>query len=206
MSEQGPRYPRTPHLPNSPGVTADDLRGDWADFAPRSDAFVATLKMDGENTTLHRRGMYARSPDGRSRPWQDRMRALAAGVCPDIPEGWLVCGENLTVPHSIRYSRPVPPFAVFSIWEADTCLSWDDTREWAELLDLPTVPVIYRGHRPTLDGLHQAFEEYTDTEHDEGYVIRDAGSFEREDFAHRVAKWVRSGHVRTDDAWPARSA
>lgn len=198
-----PRYPRTPHLPTSPGASADDVYGDWPAFVPESGAeVVATVKLDGENTTLHRDGMFARSPSGRSRPWQDRMRALAATICPDIPDGWLVCGENLTVPHSIAYTREVPPFAVFSVWDGERCLSWDDTVEWAGLLGLATVPVIYRGPRPSLHVLHRAFEARTDTVRDEGYVIRDAASFPRADFARRVAKWVRAGHVTTDSTWP----
>lgn len=203
MSGQLPRYPRTPHLPSSPGATADDVHGDWTSFLTEPGAeVVATLKMDGENTTLHGGGMYARSPSGRSRPWQARMRALAATICPNIPEGWFVCGENLTVPHSIHYARPVPQFAVFSVWNGDTCLAWDETAEWAELLGLPTVPVIYRGGRPTLDVLHRKFTGSTSTDADEGYVVRDAGSFQRSEFGERIAKWVRAGHVTTNGNWP----
>jgi hypothetical protein len=199
-----PRYPRTPHLPSSPGATADDIVGNWADFAPSmDDEVVATLKMDGENATLHRDGLYARSPSGRSRLWQDRIRAFAAGVCPDIPEGLLVCGENLTVPHSIAYDRDLPPFMVFSVWEGDRCLSWMETTEWADLLNLAVVPVIFQGRRPSARALHEAFLTATDTSRDEGYVLRDARSFTRSQFPERVAKWVRPGHLDTSAHWPA---
>ncbi|SEM82434.1 RNA ligase family protein [Streptacidiphilus jiangxiensis] len=199
-----PRYPRTPHLPSSPGATADDVVGTWASFAPSGDdEVIATLKMDGENTTLHRGGVYARSPSGRSRPWQDRIRAFAAGICPDIPDGLLISGENLTVPHSIVYDRALPPFMVFAAWEGDRCLSWAETVDWAELLGLATVPVIYQGRRPLPQALHDAFLAVTDTSRDEGYVLRDAGSFTRRQFPERVAKWVRAGHLATDSNWPA---
>jgi hypothetical protein len=201
-----PRYPRTPHLPTSPGATSDDVWVDWDAFVPEVGAdVIATLKMDGENTTLHRDGMYARSPSGRSRPWQAEMRALAAAVCPDIPRGWYVCGENLTVPHSITYARPVPKFTVFSIWDGARCLTWSDTVEWAALLGLETVPPIYRGPRPALAVLQRAFDARTDTGRDEGYVVRDAGTFPRAEFPRRVAKWVRPGHVQTGSSWPLRA-
>jgi hypothetical protein len=34
---------------------------------------------------------------------------------------------------------------VFSIWNEQNALSWDETVEWAELLGLFTVPVLWRG-------------------------------------------------------------
>ena len=198
------KYPRTPHLPASPGATADDVHSDWDAFT--ADEIVVTLKMDGENTTLHTGGMYARSATGRSRPWQSQMRALAATICPDIPSGWLICGENLTVTHSIEYVRPVPPFVVFSGWDGDRCLPWDDTMRVADMLGCPVVPVIYAGPRISLAEIHRRFTSVTDTENDEGYVVRNAGGFHRSEFAANVAKWVRPGHVRTGKNWSAHAA
>ncbi|MCX4682098.1 RNA ligase family protein [Streptomyces sp. NBC_01433] len=203
MTEPLPRYPRTPHLPGSPGATADDVWCVWPRFVPEPGReLVTTMKMDGANTTLHAGGMYGHSPSGRSRPWQSRMRAFAGAVCPSIPPGVRVCGEDLTVPHSIAYERDLPPFMVFSVWEGEDCLSWDETAAWADMLGLPTVPVLARGPRPA-DArlLPGAFESRTDTELDEGFVVRDGQGFARAEFTDRVAKWVRAGHVRTGDRW-----
>ena len=56
------KYPRTPHLPWSPGLSSDDTRlGQARQFAGRE--VVVTEKLDGENTTLDRRGLHARSLD-----------------------------------------------------------------------------------------------------------------------------------------------
>ncbi|MFE6412103.1 RNA ligase family protein [Streptomyces sp. NPDC057837] len=205
MTADLPRYPRTPHLPGSPGATDDDVWCDWSRFVPEPGReLVTTLKMDGANTTLHAGGMYGRSPTGRSRPWQSRMRAFAAAVCPLIPQGVRVCGEDLTVAHSIVYERELPPFMVFSVWDGDVCLSWDETVAWAGMLGLPTVPLLARGPRPDEpQRLREAFDQRTDVERDEGFVVRDAQGFARGEFAGRVAKWVRSGHVRTGSRWPA---
>ena len=46
------KYPRTPHLPWSPGVTGDDIHNtvkplEWSEI-------VITENMDGENTTMRR--------------------------------------------------------------------------------------------------------------------------------------------------------
>ena len=40
-----------------------------------------------------------------------------------------------------------------------------------------------------------------DTEKQEGYVVRLAESFAYRDFSSSLAKWVRKGHVQTDQHW-----
>ena len=35
----------------------------------------------------------------------------------------------------------------------------------------------------------------------EGIVIRNAARFDNEDFSKNVMKWVRKGHVQTDEHW-----
>lgn len=75
----------------------------------------------------------------------DEMRAYAATFRADIPSGWFVCGENLTATQSLRYSRLLPEFMVFSVWAGDTCLFWADTVGWAGLLGLATA-VLYEDY------------------------------------------------------------
>ena len=77
-------YPRTPHLPWSPGVSADDVRAaDLAGLAGRE--VVVTEKLDGENTTLYRDGLHARSLDSAhhpSRAWVKSLQGLVGAVDP----------------------------------------------------------------------------------------------------------------------------
>jgi len=56
-----------------------------------------------------------------------------------------ICGENCYAVHSITYHNLPNYFLVFNIWEDETCLSWDNTIEIAEMLGLQVVPTIYRG-------------------------------------------------------------
>lgn len=49
-----------------------------------------------------------------------------------------------------RRSVPYPAlpgvFLVFAVFDdGDTLLDWDDTAQWAALLELPVVPLLYRG-------------------------------------------------------------
>lgn len=194
------KYPRTLHLPWSPGLTGDDKVQHDLSALTDAEEVVMTLKQDGEATTIYQDGhSHARSVTSSPHPSRDHIRALAALVGPQLPYGWRVCGENMWAVHSIEYTELPAHFLVYSIWEQDRCLSWDETVEWAELLDLTTVPVIYRG--PMLDEKRFAalLAPYADAH--EGYVVRDAAEFRLADFQTHLTKWVRAGHVQTDAHW-----
>lgn len=156
--------------------------------------------MDGENTTMYRDGIHARSVDGRHHPSRDWVKALHAGICREIPDGWRFCGENLYARHSIAYESLDSYFHLFSIWnEENVSLSWDEVREWAEILGLMTVPELHRG-----EWEEKKVREITaslNTATQEGFVVRLAGRFHYNAFGKSLAKWVRKGHVQTDKHW-----
>lgn len=196
------KYPRTHHLPWSPGITEDDRVMDSVGLMTLAQGeVVVTEKSDGENTSLYYDGyVHARSIDGASHPSQSWVRSMWAKVAHELPYGWRVCGENLYAVHSIRYTDLPSYLLVFSIWnERNECLSWDDTVEWAELLGFPTVPELYRGpmNYETIEALWSP--QVQDTM--EGYVVRTADGFPYREFRNRVAKFVRPEHVTSDRHW-----
>jgi len=196
------KYPRTPHLPWSPGATPDDIALlDTSRF--EGIEVVVTEKMDGENTTIYPDHVHARSVDSVHHPSRSWVKSLQARLATSIPEGFRLCGENLYAEHSIRYERLPSYFLLFSIWNADNrSLSWDETEEWAALLDVPLVPVLYRG--PWDEKRVRAITSSLDLATQEGIVVRVAPSFAFEELATRVAKWVRPSHVTTDEHWLSR--
>jgi hypothetical protein len=196
MSERY-KYPRTPHVAWSPGASDDDEQmADAEVFAGQE--VIVTEKMDGENTTLYRDGLHARSLDSRHHVSRDWVKAWHGGIAHEIPEGWRLCGENVYARHSVAYEALTSYFYLFSLWDADNrCLSWAETEEWAALLGCPTPRVLYAG----LWDEAKVREIAVDTEVSEGYVIRTAAGFAYEDFRRHVAKWVRPGHVQTDQHW-----
>lgn len=202
MSEPRVKYPRTPHLPTSRGATPDDVSAsaELLDTLGRSEV-VVTEKMDGECTTLYRDGFHARSIDSRHHPSRDWLAGFHATIAADIPAGLRICGENLYAQHSMRYDNLPTYFEVFSIWEGDRCLPWDDTVDWCDLLGLTHVPVLHRGPMPSLADLEANWETRLGPTRSEGYVVRAAGGFARDQFATHVAKHVREGHVTTDTHW-----
>lgn len=191
------KYPRTPHLPWSPGATPDDAWNHGLEDLQKG-LIVVTEKMDGENTTLYRDYMHARSVDSKSHPSRDWVKAFHRSIAHNIPEGWRICGENLFARHAIAYEDLSSYFMMFSIWDdKNTCLSWDDTLEWAELLKLEMPTVLYTG--PWDEQMLRAIRlrEYQQ----EGYVVRTQRSFSYDQFPTHIAKWVRPNHVQTDKHW-----
>lgn len=190
-------YPRTRHLPWSPGATADDLRvTDLSGLRGRE--VVVTEKLDGENTTLYADGVHARSLDSAHHPSRTWVKALQARIGHAIPEGWRVCGENMFARHSIAYDDLDSWFYGFSVWDGDgRCLDWDRTVAFLRGLGVPVPRVLWRG----------VFDERAlralrlDLGRQEGYVVRVVDGFGAEEFGACVAKWVRTGHVRTDTHW-----
>ncbi|MCP2310979.1 RNA ligase family protein [Kitasatospora paracochleata] len=190
-------YPRTPHLPWSPGASADDVRSGGLDGL-RGREVVVTEKLDGENTTLYRDGLHARSLDSGHHPARAWVKGLQGRIGPLAPAGWRVCGENMFARHSIAYRELDSWFYGFSVWDAtDRCLGWDDTVRFLRRLGVPAPRVLWRG---TFDERALRALRF-DTERVEGYVVRTVEGFAREEFGLRVAKWVRPQHVQTDTHW-----
>ncbi|MFF2329949.1 MULTISPECIES: RNA ligase family protein [unclassified Streptomyces] len=192
-------YPRTAHLPWSPGATSDDVRmADLSGLTGRE--VVVTEKLDGENTTLYADGLHARSLDSAHHPSRGWVKALQGRIGARVPEGWRVCGENMFARHSIAYDGLESFFYGFSVWDGDRCLDWDRTVVFLRGLGIPVPPVLWRGvFDARAERALRALRP--DTGRQEGYVVRPADGFGAADFGRRVAKWVRPGHVRTDTHW-----
>ncbi|MEU9414867.1 RNA ligase family protein [Streptomyces sp. NPDC048272] len=189
-------YPRTAHLPWSPGASADDVRTSGLSALAGREV-VVTEKLDGENTTLYADGSHARSLDSGHHPSRAWVKALQGRIGAGIPAGWRVCGENLYARHSLAYEGLDSWFYGFSVWDGDSCLDWDRTVRFLHGIGVPRPRVLWRGvfDERALRGLR------LDTARQEGYVVRTVDGFARADFGRYVAKWVRGGHVRTDTHW-----
>lgn len=189
------KYPRTLHLPWSASVSSDDKLQD--NLSLLSKEIVITEKMDGENSTIYKDFYHARSLDSADHPSRHWLKGFWGSIKYLIPENFRICGENLYAKHSIEYNELSTYFMVFSIWDGDICLSWDETVEWCQLLGLETVPVLGRGIYTEND-----LKSLTlNLDKQEGYVIRNSGSFHFDDFSENCLKWVRKGHVQTDEHW-----
>lgn len=192
------KYPRTYHLPWSQGMHDDDR------MMPNTDMFkgervIVTEKMDGENTTMYNNHIHARSIDSVNHESRNWVKNFWSHISYEIPDNWRICGENMFAEHSIHYDNLSSYFYGFSIWENDICLSWDETLEFFDILEIETVPVLYDGPFDDLlvenlwdDAMHGSHE---------GYVMRLADSFAMKDFRFCVGKFVRKNHINTVKHW-----
>lgn len=188
------KYPRTFHLPISPGISSDDkVHKDISIFNNKD--VVVTLKMDGQNTSIYNNYLHARSLDSTNHPSKNWIKQFASEkIFRNLPDGWRICGENLFAKHSIHYQDLKSYFYAFSIWNQNNiALGWDESIEWFELLGLEYVPVIYRGQYD-LDAIAKAFQPYKYNH--EGFVIRLSTAIEYDQFNISFAKYVRANHVQ----------
>lgn len=169
-----------------------------------------TEKMDGSNVTLCNGEVYARAVSGPSQhAWHGMVRKHHAWKTRTLGPDYKVCGEDMYAIHSIVYDgfRESETFRVFNIQYKDEWLSFDDRAAICQQLDLRMAPVWLYGAEFESEndlskwlatnisrGSHHGTEA-------EGFVVQLMDSFLKDDFSNSVAKYVRAGHVQTDQHW-----
>jgi hypothetical protein len=202
------KYPRTFHLPWSPGGTSDDKR--MADVSALVGAeIVITEKCDGSNLTYTRKSVFSRSHAGPpAHPSFDLAKATHARIAHLLSEDLSVFCEYCYAVHSISYEGLPAYSLVFGVRDdaAGLWWDWDMVATQAADLGLPTVPVLFRGKvgseaelRALTDRLSREPSTFGGAR--EGVVVRVAAQFPDEAFGQRIGKWVRKGHVQTDEHW-----
>lgn len=210
------KYGRTYHYPFSPGTTSDDRINHhyWTDVS-RIDTVIHTEKLDGENNCLSRHGVFARSHAApTTSAWSQNIRERWALIKNDLGDVEIF-GENLYAVHSITYRKLEHHFYVFAVRVQDMWLSWEEVKFYASMFDFPTVPeliavkpsdepsfkeqVMMLVKQPSVLESYDILTEKPCT--CEGLVSRNANEYAVQDFAHNVFKYVRKGHVKTDEHW-----
>lgn len=211
------KYGRTFHYPFSPGTSSDDrINSDYWQHIRQLDTVVHTEKLDGENNCLSRYGVFARSHAApTTSAWTSYLREKWSHLKNDLGE-YEIFGENLYAIHSIQYPLIEQHYYVFAVRELDKWLSWEETIFIASLFDLPVVPVIetitnFSDQQQFENNLlSQVKKESTFLSVDvqtnkpctmEGIVSRNSNAYKVDDFETNVFKYVRKGHVKTDEHW-----
>lgn len=193
------KFPRIYHLPWSEGLTTDDKKvgSDCIENFQQND-LVILEKMDGENTTMTKESIYARSLDSRDHVSRHWVKGLWS--CINYKLGNLrLHGENVYAKHSVEYTDLDSYFFLFGVSEGNIYHSWDLVVEVAEWLHLSVAPVI-----KIMNGdFNQSVIPKFNSDKQEGYVVRrrDDFYFNQEDFNINIAKYVRANHVQTDTHW-----
>ncbi|NDV84471.1 RNA ligase family protein [Bacteroides sp. 51] len=212
------KYGRTYHYPFSPGTTSDDRINHtyWEDIQ-KIETLIHTEKLDGENNCLNQFGVFARSHAApTTSPWTNQLRERWSLMKRDLGDIELF-GENLYAVHSIEYKRIEEYYFIFAVRCMDKWLSWEEVKFYAAAFDFPTVPklLIQPTKELTKDILKEQIIDWaqqasvfgskdTQTNQDctrEGVVSRNVEEYPVSEFSHNVFKYVRKGHVKTNEHW-----
>lgn len=205
------KYPRTAHLPGSPGTSRDDRVLADASRLVGTDV-VLSEKLDGSNVALTSTSLFARSHAGPpTHASFSPLKAIHAGLAWRIPPRVTVFGEWCHAVHSLAYPQlaPADELAVLGVRDDGSGRWWgvESTYRLAHELGLATPPLLARRSFATLEELSATCARLTDEPSAygpirEGVVVRVAGSFAEDDFGICVAKWVRAGFV-AGEHWSA---
>ena len=206
--KNSPKYNRTFHLPYSEGATNDDkISHDVSSLIGVE--IVITEKLDGSNVSLESDDCYARTHSGApTHPSFDALKSLHASVKSKIASNLQLFGEWCFALHSIKYESLPNYLMLFNVRDLDndTWLSWDEVVLWAEEINVPTVPVLFKG----IINSEKELKQLTDKlmlepslygPQREGLVVRVFEAFKDEDFSKSVLKRVRKDHVQTSEHW-----
>jgi len=210
------KYPRTMHFPFSPGTTSDDrITNDYSFLENRP--IIITEKLDGQNNAINNAAVYARSHAAPSElPWDREIRVIQENIKTQLDDDLFLFGENMYAIHSIEYKKLKSYYYLFAVRKNEEWFSWEDVELYAELLNIPTVPVLFKGETSDLKSLVldlvsqpsklDGYDTITKEPLKEGVVVRIQESFV-EDFDkqnycfNHLLKYVRKGHVKTDEHW-----
>ena len=119
--------------------------------------------------------------------------------------------------HSIEYSNLDSHLYVFGIRDTvrDIWLSWDEVEFYAKMLDLPTVPVLFKSDENFSCEESFIYNKVLDLVSKSSMLSNDAKfvtskrrssnknkkEFPNDMFFNSMFKWVRKGHVTTDEHW-----
>lgn len=200
------KYARSFHLPWSLGTTSDDRISKSVDSLIGIN-IVITEKLDGSNTAFTKNGVYGRSHVEFTRnPWDIKSWDIWNRISRNIDEDVYIFGEGMYGIHSIEYSNLKSYFYIFGVRDNNIWISWDQVEEYSYLLDIPTVPVLFKGVVSSEKELKDLTESLSKEPSAlgglrEGIVVRNADIFHNDDFSDNLMKWVRKGHVQTDQHW-----
>lgn len=200
------KYPRTFHLPYSPGATNDDkIAKDCSGLIGVE--IVITEKLDGSNSCMEPSGVFARShgqaPTHKSFDLlKQRFYSLQYFLNPEEQ----IFLENCYAVHSITYDQLSDFCFALGIRKKDQWLSIDETVDRSAQLNLTPVPVLFRGIVKSAKELEKIVTGLTNQPSifggpREGIVVRTVAGFSDSDFSKKVMKWVRKNHVQTSEHW-----
>ena len=207
------KFPSIPYLSSSPNIDQNDTT---VNYTLDGKEVIITEKMDGENCCMYNGKIFARTHTHEAThesftPIKQmyKQKILPMNEVYNIPDHYMLFGENMTGIHSIEYDRLENYFYLFGIFDANThvWLGWNDVERIAKNIDVPTVPVIFKGVsdekqiKTMMDKRIKGRSNCSSSIGPEGFVVRTAYAFVNSKFSTNIFKYVRHNHKQTDETW-----
>lgn len=212
------KYPRTYHFSFSPEIKSDDKTipfSELGNFLHKE--YVILEKMDGQNNCLkginsstgEYPGVFARTHSQETKlPWDYLLIAKYHQLKYTLKEDTWYFLENLFGEHSIVYEDLDNYFFLFNLYYSknNEFLPWDEVVAEASKVGFNTPKELFRGKFNTIGEIKKWMDLHIDEKSShgselEGFVMRPVDSFKANKFSNVVAKYVRKGHVQTDEHW-----
>lgn len=205
------KFPRTYHLPWSPGKGKDDKVHESVDFLLNR-PIVITEKLDGENQCWSYTDFHLRSEDSKGGALRSFAKGYWASIRYLLQPGYFYFVEDISNVHSIEYADMTNKLFLIAVCDTIepntmTWLSWEDTEYEAKRIEIPTVPRLNRGEIFTKEQLEittRTISTFASSRLGkfigmEGIVARPEAHFT--DWTTNTAKYVRPNHVKSSDHW-----
>lgn len=206
------KYPRTLHLPFSPGKGSDDKVMSEKEFESFvGEEIIFSEKLDGSNVCLTKESCFSRSHFGPpTHASFNGLKEFHKMVSSDLDPNLSVFAEWACAVHSIRYS--ILPSYLFIIGVRNDLTgewwSYDEVKVMSEWLRAPTVPMLLRGQVGDKAKLKKIILDLASLssiygKEREGVVISKVSGITADDSNRLcgVGKMVRAGHVQTSEHW-----
>jgi hypothetical protein len=205
------KAPRIYHLPWSEVISKDDKTIKHNNMFNGKDV-VVTVKYDGASISLYNDGTFHSRSIQSSRQqdsndylhswWANKLYTDNYVILHNKWPNLRLVGENMYTTHTIQYNNLEDVFLLHSAWNGTTCLSWDDTLTICTLLNITSVPVLYKGiYKEDIVKGYNTLDRYRD-DIVEGYIVRNSDEYLDNDSNFNIAKFVSSRFViKNDKHW-----
>lgn len=205
------KYNRTYHVSFSEEKHLDDktMIRSLEEYLLNYQEVIMSVKLDGGNTCLSVKGVFARTHSVQTScssfnyiknvHYYPKLHLLNPN--------YKYFGENMYAKHSIEYNELTDYFYIFNILDLETneWLSFDEVVKEAERLNFQVVPVVFSGKSNSKE-IEKFIKNVVMKQQFfggdcEGVVIRNKNRFSNEKWNENICKFVRKGHVQTDEHW-----
>ena len=203
------KFHRIYHLPNSPGLTRDDKKIQDLTMLVAMGPVMFMEKLDGSNICIGKDYLHARSHNGPpTHPSFDYLKQIAPGIQSQIPTGWSLYFEYCYAVHALVYPEMKNCLHLIGIKDeiSNTYMDWKTVSWVAAALELTTVPVLLVDGTPNIKSIQDTATKLAGLRslygpQKEGIVVRTTEAYKTGVSDRVIAKYVRAGHVLTNEHW-----